>query len=839
MDRFILLPYILSLLIFISCNGGGGGSSEGQSSQEVVSKEEVTINSIRPNRGIKDGGTIISIFGSGFFIDSNITVGGVKCPVYEIISSKEILCTAPPGSVGQKDILINNKASLPNAFTYYDNLTFSPSQKKMEIGSVQKLQVFGGSGKYTYSADRGLINDDMYTAPNSLGIDTIKAFDEDGNTSIAMIEIKIPLSISPSTYELLEVGKEMTFSASGGSMPYSFSTYFGSINEKSGIYTAPNEKGAAKITVTDGDGDKKSAEIFVYLLPSIEPKEVILGPGNTFDKFLVKEGFPPYVFSTDLGTINEKGYYTASPREGRGIVTVTDAAKNKIFANIIVNPPLTLNPSSISLKINEPYEFKPSGGVPPYSFSSVIPNAISVLSGIYTATSTSGEDMITVTDSLENTTTSKVFIYSELAINPPAITLAPNATVTFSVFGGVPPYKFSSDSQTITQDPDDSTKAIYTFPQGVASERVWVLDKNENVAYAEITGDFSNFWSFIKGIDPTPPARHFGSSWSDSAGNFWIFGGFSDNYLNDLWKFDTKAKKWDLFNTTLPARSEAASCIDSYGKTWVFGGRNGDSFLDDFWTYDSNLNKWDEVKTQDDKGKGKPETDPGQRSGSVCWFDNDGNFFLFGGYRLESDGPDFLNDLWEFDPKPNHPDSQRWKKINLVSNIPGPRNLASSWKDKTGFLWLFGGSTGEGQYLNDLWKYNVTDKRWINVNGSLEKNKPGIYQGNNASPGARSGSVIWPNPANGNIFLFGGIGFSILEFGYLNDLWKFDGNIWTWVSGSQEPNQPGFYENNSILNPGGLAGASGGIDSEGNLWLFGGRDHNSGVVKDLWKYAPK
>jgi hypothetical protein len=43
------------------------------------------------------------------------------------------------------------------------------------------------------------------------------------------------------------------------------------------------------------------------------------------------------------------------------------------------------------------------------------------------------------------------------------------------------------------------------------------------------------------------------------------------------------------------------------------------------------------------------------------------------------------------------------------SNVPGARNGAISWKDAQGDLWLFGGygyyATGQGGYLNDLWRY--------------------------------------------------------------------------------------------------------------------------------------
>jgi hypothetical protein len=60
----------------------------------------------------------------------------------------------------------------------------------------------------------------------------------------------------------------------------------------------------------------------------------------------------------------------------------------------------------------------------------------------------------------------------------------------------------------------------------------------------------------------------------------------------------------------------------------------------------------------------------------------------------------------------------------------------------------------------------------------------------------------------------------------INDLWRFDGRYWTWVSGSNTTNQIGTYGTKGIANssnvPGASSGAASWIDSNDNLWLFGG-----------------
>jgi hypothetical protein len=64
------------------------------------------------------------------------------------------------------------------------------------------------------------------------------------------------------------------------------------------------------------------------------------------------------------------------------------------------------------------------------------------------------------------------------------------------------------------------------------------------------------------------------------------------------------------------------------------------------------------------------------------------------------------------------------------------------------------------------------------------------------------------------------------HIGYLNDLWKYDGNYWTWMSGIDDINQDGHYGELGIPNesnvPTSRYGGVAWTDLSGNLWLFGG-----------------
>jgi hypothetical protein len=105
-----------------------------------------------------------------------------------------------------------------------------------------------------------------------------------------------------------------------------------------------------------------------------------------------------------------------------------------------------------------------------------------------------------------------------------------------------------------------------------------------------------------------PGSRNSSTSWSDSSGNLWLFGG--SGYFNDLWKFNIAGGTWEWVsgsNTTnvggiygtlgvastgnMPgARATAISWTDPSGNLWMFGGNGYDSSnslgnLGDLWKY--------------------------------------------------------------------------------------------------------------------------------------------------------------------------------------------------------------------------------------------------------------
>ena len=85
-------------------------------------------------------------------------------------------------------------------------------------------------------------------------------------------------------------------------------------------------------------------------------------------------------------------------------------------------------------------------------------------------------------------------------------------------------------------------------------------------------------------------------------------------------------------------------------------------------------------------------------------------------------------------------------------------------------------------------------------------------------------AVGWTDAA-GDFWLFGGEGFDSVGTGAgvtdLNDLWKYSGGQWTWMSGSDIANQLGTYGTQGTADPGNSPGAreapAAWIDPSGNL----------------------
>jgi len=376
---------------------------------------------------------------------------------------------------------------------------------------------------------------------------------------------------------------------------------------------------------------------------------------------------------------------------------------------------------------------------------------------------------------------------------------------------------------------------------------------------------------------PGGPGARWGSvTWSDGAGNFYLFGGQGNaayphaGLLNDLWEFtpsgydvsippnyagsDTYLGTWTNLSgyatanvkgvysgSELPGgRWGAAFCTDSSGTLWMFGGQGYDvngnlGLLNDLWKYSGGTWTWvgpsNSTVGQNNGvygtlGQGSTGNAPGGRQTAVLVADNAGNLWLFGGLGLDSIG------------------------------TQNPGNTGS----------LPNGTTPEGALLNDLWEYNIASGEWTWVSGGGATgvaNQIGIYGSQQTPaagffPGSRWSAAGWSD-SNGSLWLIGGWGYASAlaqSTGFLNDIWEFDtqgpnAGLWTWWKGSSNVNQSGNYPTYLPVQlgvpfvnnqPGGRRGVGfwPPTQNDSYVWTFGGQGYDSiganGYLNDLWTY---
>ena len=338
-----------------------------------------------------------------------------------------------------------------------------------------------------------------------------------------------------------------------------------------------------------------------------------------------------------------------------------------------------------------------------------------------------------------------------------------------------------------------------------------------------------------------PGGRSGAASWTDKSGNFWLFGGagFDANgafgALNDLWEFSPSTNEWAWMGGSNTVGSQG-------GQSGIYGT----------------------LKTP------APGNTPGGRSSAASWIDSSGNLWLFGGTGFDVDGRNdgLLCDLWEYSPATKEwawmggsdslgtdngsdlgePGVYGTIGVPAPGNIPGGRIGSSSWADKSGNFWLFGGYGYDGggflSWLGDVWKFSTATGEWTWMGGSGRAGsygtagKSGVFAAGNV-PGCHSNAAFWTD-TSGNFWLHGGYGCTSFVGGYvgaLDELWEFNPSVnqWAWISGSYEPATFGTLGVPAPSNdPGQRQGTIGWTDKNDNFWLFG----NYQGLNDLWEFTP-
>ncbi|MGD0831747.1 MAG: chitobiase/beta-hexosaminidase C-terminal domain-containing protein [Terracidiphilus sp.] len=261
---------------------------------------------------------------------------------------------------------------------------------------------------------------------------------------------------------------------------------------------------------------------------------------------------------------------------------------------------------------------------------------------------------------------------------------------------------------------DDGLNDLWEFSPTLGTAGQWAWMSGNDSGYT------NGYYGTLGTPGGVPGTRVKAAGWTDNSGNLWLFGGngldsapYLDGKpgdLNDLWEYNPSTSQW----------------------TWMGGSS---LFVNEAYLIGS-------LGVYGTLGQPAAANVPGGRYGMTSWKDNSGNFWLFGGSGFSAassysifagtlsgqDEP--LNDLWEYNPTTGQWTWMGGQSTNTctgICDLPGvygtlqtpafannpPGRLdAVSWTDKSGNLWLCGG-TGDNYYLDtdlfgDVWESQPT-----------------------------------------------------------------------------------------------------------------------------------
>ena len=290
-----------------------------------------------------------------------VSIGGIPPYTYSVIAGGGSIDAGTgkfnaPGTTGVSTIQVKDASSATDtsAVTVLEGLVIIPQTVSVPANNNVAFSASGGTAPYTYTMESGagsITAAGFYTAPGGIGIeDKVKVADNAGNSRIATISITSPqpLNINPSSFIIL-ISDNFTFSASGGSSPYTYSKISGNGSiTADGDYSAPGIPGVDVIRVTDSLG-LLTADAFVTIVNigplTIAPVDITVEQDTSYT-FSASGGTPQYTYSVIAGTgvVNSStGEYTAPTALGMETIRVTDAALNTSDATVHVAPAAPTN----------------------------------------------------------------------------------------------------------------------------------------------------------------------------------------------------------------------------------------------------------------------------------------------------------------------------------------------------------------------------------------------------------------------------------------------------------------------------------------------------------------
>ncbi|CAG9320029.1 unnamed protein product [Blepharisma stoltei] len=307
-------------------------------------------------------------------------------------------------------------------------------------------------------------------------------------------------------------------------------------------------------------------------------------------------------------------------------------------------------------------------------------------------------------------------------------------------------------------------------------------------------------WEDITNPSGTYICRNLGSSFIYN-GDFYLMYGWSDELQGDISEISKVSLtdpdfKW---STVSVVKNDDPAIIprDSYGFAsdgsafYIFGGYCSDGNLNDVVKFDV---------AQDSISYASLaliNVSPSARSYHTMEA-IEGFLYIFGGVYKETR----LNDLWKFDPE-----TEIWESISSKGVVPPARSHHASGAQGN-VMFIFGGIDISGQYLDDLYQFDVTSNTWKLISPSTTN-----------IPSARYGAcAVYSIPI---LYIYGGYTFSSIS----NELWSYDSGSNTYSLLSSEAPYNLFFPRCAV-------------DTDGtSLIVMGGKTDGDMPVSNIFSYS--
>ncbi len=299
-----------------------------------------------------------------------------------------------------------------------------------------------------------------------------------------------------------------SYAIGGGSAPYtSGSSNLSVINASvSGgvLRLTAGAPGSATVSIVDKAGGKVELAVTVTALGTIAPlrttapSAITLGT-RTAGNYTVTGGVPPYLASSSSPSALTAGMngatltITAGASAATAQVLVTDSAGTQLTIAVTVGATSTLDlftsaPTSITLSnTTNQASFTVGGGVPPYSVSSGNPGVVGASvngTSLNIFGANVGSTTVVIVDAVGtrielgvSVTAAATGSASALRTTAPsAITLNTNASATYAIAGGAPPYVASSSAPAAVSTTVSGTNLAISAGASAAAAQILVTD---------------------------------------------------------------------------------------------------------------------------------------------------------------------------------------------------------------------------------------------------------------------------------------------------------------------------------------------------------------------------